>query len=76
MVTSVASVVETYSCLANTGGGVEATICLLNVNAPAAVANITLFVLASLITDMLVVIFMIVFEPFDNLTLAGQIHRL
>jgi hypothetical protein len=52
----ITSVVETYSCLANSGGGLEAKICLLDVNAPASVANITRFVLAGLITDILVVI--------------------
>ncbi|KAF7328725.1 hypothetical protein MVEN_02501100 [Mycena venus] len=51
----IASVVEAYSCLANTESVATAKICFLKLDGPSAVANTALFVIASLITDILVI---------------------
>ncbi|KAJ6621849.1 hypothetical protein B0H10DRAFT_2016068 [Mycena sp. CBHHK59/15] len=48
-------ITATYFCFMKTGGGAAAKACYLNSAAPAAVANIALFVVAGLITDLLVI---------------------
>ncbi|KAF7328721.1 hypothetical protein MVEN_02500700 [Mycena venus] len=49
------SIVAMYLCLQETGGGATTETCFGRLNSGAAVANLALFVLASLVTDMLVI---------------------
>ncbi|KAJ6510742.1 hypothetical protein C8R45DRAFT_395489 [Mycena sanguinolenta] len=51
----ITAVVQAYSCLAKPDGGVAIELCFLDLDAPVVVANTALFVLTSLVTDILVI---------------------